>query len=48
MELDMEQYRGHIISGARDLAYLRALDVLRPRNPDDYDGEYKDTSSQES
>jgi hypothetical protein len=38
IELDMDTYGDLLISGTRDLAYLRALDHLRPRkNPD---GEY--------
>ena len=42
MELDMNSYRRFLSTGIRDLAYLRALDQIRPREKNSGDGEYID------
>jgi len=41
MELDMDQYRNLLFSGIKELAFMRALDRLRPGMADNDDGEYR-------
>jgi len=36
----MEEYRSLLVGGIEALAFMRALDRLRPRKKDDVDGEY--------
>jgi hypothetical protein len=38
----MNSYRRFLSTGIRDLAYLRALDQIRPREKNGGDGEYID------
>ena len=41
MELDMDEYRQLLAGGIKELAFLRALDRLRPRKKEgEGDGEY--------